>query len=185
LNKSALLKKNFLLFVLIFSSIIVKAQGDYNFMPMGIGAGAGIIRGYTNVAKQNNKIAANINFTYYVSPYLPITLELQKGTLSGGSIQTDIYKRQYSNSYLGLYLHADLQLGQVIDYYYSGINEILKNVYFGSGVGFVHDNVDNQRTNLNTNTGYAVGTYTFPGTDNSTDIAIPIRAGYEFKIYNE
>jgi len=157
LNKSGLLKKNFLLFVLVFSSIIVKAQGDYNFMPMGIGGGAGIIRGYTNVAKQNNTIAANINFTYYVSPYLPITLEVQKGTLSGGSTETDQYKRQYSNSYLGLYLHGDLQLGQVIDYYYSGINEILKNVYFGSGVGFVNDNVNNQRTNLVATSQYPVG----------------------------
>jgi len=185
LNKSALLRKIFLLFVLIFSSIIVKAQGDYNFMPMGIGGGAGLVRGYTNVAKQNNTFAGNLNFTYYVSPYLPITLELQKGTLSGGSTETDQYKRQYSNSYTALYVHGDLQLGQVIDYYYSGINEILKNVYFGSGVGFVDDNVTNQRTNLVATPQYPVGTYTFPGTDHSINIAIPIRAGYEFKIYNE
>lgn len=185
MNKSGLLKKNFLLFVLVFSSIIVKAQGDYNFMPMGIGVGAGIIRGYTNVAKQNNTLDANINFTYYVSPYLPITLELQKGRLNGGSAEIDLYARQFRNNYMGLLVHGDLQLGQVIDYYYSGINEILKNVYFGSGVGFIDDNVQNQRTNLNTNTGYAVGTYTFPGSDHSINIAIPIRMGYEFKIYNE
>ena len=154
-------------------------------MPMGIGAGGGLIRGYTNVAKQNNTLAGNLNFTYYVSPYLPITLELQKGRLNGGSAETDLYARQFRNNYMGLLLHADLQLGQVIDYYYSGINEILKNVYFGSGVGFIDDNVQNQRTNLNTNTGYAVGTYTFPGSDHSINIAIPIRAGYEFKFYNE
>ncbi len=116
---------------------------------------------------------------------MPITLEVQKGTLSGGSTSTDQYKRQYSNSYLGLYLHGDLQLGQVIDYYYSGINEILKNVYFGSGVGFVDDNVKNQRTNLVATSQYPAGTYVFPGTDHSIDLAIPIRMGYEFKIYNE
>ena len=185
MNKSALLKKNFLLFVLVFSSIIVKAQGDYNFMPMGIGVGAGTIRGYTNVAKQNNTLAANINFTYYVSPYLPITLELQDGRLNGGSATTDQYGRQYRNNYLGLLVHGDLQLGQVIDYYYSGINEILKNVYFGSGVGFIDDNVKNQRTNLIASSQYPVGSYTFFGTDHSVNIAIPIRAGYEFKFYNE
>ncbi len=185
MNKSALLKKNFLLFVLVFSSIIVKAQGDYNFMPMGIGAGAGLIRGYTNVAKQNNTLAANINFTYYVSPYLPITLEVQKGRLWGGSRVTDTARREYENNYLALYLHGDVQLGQFIDYYYSGINEILKNVYFGSGIGFIDDNVQAQRTNLKGSVLHPVGSYTFPGTDHSINLAVPIRMGYEFKIYNE
>lgn len=179
------MKKNFLLFILIFSSIIVKAQGDYNFMPMGIGAGAGIIRGYTNVAKQNNTLDVNLNFTYYNSPYLPITFELQKGRLWGGSRVTDQYQREYENNYTGAFVHFDLQLGQVIDYYNSGLNEILKNLYFGSGVGFINDDVQNQRTNLNTNTGYAVGAYTFPGSDHSLDFSIPIRAGYEFKFYNQ
>jgi hypothetical protein len=179
-----LLKKLFLLFSFIFSSVIVKAQGDYNFMPFGIGGGAGVIRGYTNVAKQNNTIAGNINFTYYVSPYLPIEFEAQKGRLTGGSTTTDEYARQYENNYLAAYIHFDVQLGQIINYYYSDINEILKNVYFGAGAGFVDDNVKNQRYNL-LDQGYPVGTYRFPGTDHSINFAVPLRTGYEFKFYNE
>ena len=179
------MKKIILLFVLIFSSFIVKAQGDYNFSPYGIGFGLGTIRGYTNVAKQNNTLAADLNFTYYESPYLPITAELQTGRLWGGSRVTDKYGREYENNYTAFFIHGDLQLGQVIDYYYSGFNEIIKNLYFGSGVGFVNDNVQNQRTNLIASTGEPLGAYTFPGTDKSMDFSIPLRAGYEFKFYNE
>jgi len=179
------LKKNILLFVLIFSSIIAKAQGDYNFSPFGVGVGVGTIRGYTNVAQQNNTLAGDLNFTYYESPYLPITAELQTGRLWGGSRINDRYGREYENNYTAVFLHGDLQLGQVIDYYYSGFNEIIKNLYFGSGVGFVDDNVQNQRTNPFLQSGHPPGTYTFPGTDKSIDFSIPLRAGYEFKFYNE
>ena len=186
MNKLGLLKKNFLLFVLIFSSIIAKAQGDYNFMPFGIGGGAGIIRGYTNVAKQNNNIAGNINFTYYESPYLPIELEVQKGRLTGGSVSEDRDGRQFENNYIAAYVHFDLQLGQVINYYYSDINQVLKNVYFGAGVGFVNDNVKNQRVQVPDKPFIgSPGGYIFPGSDHSIDFSIPLRAGYEFKFYNE
>jgi hypothetical protein len=174
------LKKYFLLFVLILTSVIVKAQGDYNFSPYGVGFGVSTIRGYTNVAKQNNTLAANINFTYNYSPYLPITLELQDGRLWGGSRVTDPSGREYENNYIALYVHADLQMGQIIDYDYSAFNEAIKNVYIGGGLGFVDDNVQNQRFDVR-NPSYG----NFPGTDKSINLAIPIRLGYEVKIYNE
>ena len=180
------MKKYFLLFVLILSSIIVKAQGDYNFTPYGIGFGVSTIRGYTNVAKQNNTLSGNINFTYNYSPYLPITLELEDGRLWGGSRITDPSQREYENNFIALYLHADLQLGQIIDYDYSSFNEAIKNLYFGGGFGFVNDNVKNQRTNLNTNSEYPLpGDYTYPGKDKSLNLSIPLRLGYQVKIYNE
>jgi hypothetical protein len=126
-----------------------------------------------------------LNFTYYASPYLPVTAELQTGRLWGGSRVSDPYGREYENNYTALFIHADLQLGQVIDYYYSGFNEIIKNLYFGSGVGFVSDDIQNQRTNLFYQSGHEPGTYTFPGSNSSIDFSIPLRTGYEFKFYNE
>ena len=179
------MKKYFLLFVLVLTSVIVKAQGDYNFSPFGIGFGASSIRGYTNVAKQNNTLAGNINFTYNYSPYIPITLVVEDGRLWGGSRVTDPSKREYENNYIATYVHADLQLGQIIDYDGSSFNEAVKNVYFGGGFGFIDDNVQNQRTNLIGNSQYPVGTYVFPGTDKSINLAIPLRLGYEVKFYNE
>jgi len=180
------LKKYFLLFVLILTSVIVKAQGDYNFMPYGVGFGVSTIRGYTNVAKQNNTLSGNFNFTYNYSPYVPITLELEDGRLWGGSRVDDPSRREYENNFIALYVHADLQLGQIVDYDYSSFNEVIKNLFVGGGFGFVNDNVQNQRTNLLTNSLYPKqGDYVYPGKDKSLNLSIPMRLGYEFKIYNE
>lgn len=178
------MKRIFLLFIFILSVAIAKAQGDYNFMPQGVGFDVSCIHGYTNVAKQNNTLSVSAFYTYYPSPYVPVTFELQRGRLWGGSIVTDLYKREYVNNYFAALIHIDLQLGQVVDYEDNDFMNVLKNGYIGIGGGFVHDNVQNQRYNLVTD-GYPVGTYRFPGVDVSTDPDINFRIGYEFKFYNE
>lgn len=185
MNNIGVLKKNFLLFVLLFSVIIAKGQGDYNFMPNGVGFGVSTIRGYTNLSKQNNTLAFNLNYTYYLSPYVPLTSELQVGRLWGGSRVTDPSRREYENNYVAVYIHGDLQAGQLVDYLDSKFAEIIKNIYVGAGVGFVDDNVQAQRTNLIGSAQYPLGTYVFPGTDHSVNFAVPLRLGYEIKFYNE
>jgi hypothetical protein len=178
------LKRNLLLFVLIFSSIIAKAQGDYNYMPYGYGFDASTVRGYTNVKKQNNTLAFALNFNYYDSPYTPLTFEIQKGRLWGGSRVTDPYSREYVNNYTTIMVHGDLQMGEVIDYYAGELSNIIKNFYVGTGIGVVNNNVSNQRTDL-LNQGYPIGTYVFPGKNHSDNFAVTFRIGYEFKFYNE
>jgi hypothetical protein len=163
---------------------MVKAQGDYNYMPFAVGAGVSTIRGYTNVAKQNNTLAANLNITYYDSPYIPITFEIQKGRLWGGSRVTDPYSREYENNYMAFIIHGDLQMGEIINYYRGDITNILKNFYVGTGIGLVDNNVQNQRTDLFSQ-GYAAGTYVFPGSDHTKNFLISLRLGYEFKFYDE
>lgn len=179
------MRRIFLLSIIVFSSVVVKAQGDYNFMPSGVGFDVSVIRGYTNVAKQNNTLSFSGYYTYYPSPYFPVTFELQRGRLWGGSRVTDEYAREFVNNYFAVLIHADLQLGQVVDYEDNDFMNVLKNLYFGAGGGLVKDNVQNQRYNLLDQGGYAVGTYRFPGTDNSTNPDVNFRMGYEFKFYNE
>jgi len=178
------LRRIFLLFIIVFSSAVVKAQGDYNYMPSGVGFDISTIRGFTNVAKQNNTLAFGAYYSYYPSPYFPVTFELQRGRLWGGSRVTDRYSREYVNNYFAALIHVDLQLGQVLDYEGNNFKNILKNLYFGAGGGFVHDNVQNQRYDLFSQ-GYPAGTYKFPGTDVSTDPDFNFRLGYEFKFYNQ
>lgn len=173
----------------------VKAQEGYNYKEFAIGLDVSYERGYTNVQRQDNHISENINFTYNYSPYIPITAELQFGTLSGGGItpDKDKYGRQYTNSYEAFLVHGDLQLGEVIDYSENDILNIIKNFYFGSGVGFVFNNNTVQRTNLYY--GETVGgitypnngsqNYVFPGSNSSINLAVPLRFGYEFKLYND
>lgn len=178
------MKKNLLFLAFLLSSVIAKAQGDYNFSPLAVGFGSSVIRGYTNVAEQNNTLAFNVNFNYYYTPYIPLTAEIQAGRLSGGSRETDPYGRAYENNYAAFIIHGELQLGQVIDYRYSGFLDFIKNIYFGPGFGFIDDNVKNQRTNL-IDQGYPIGTYTFPGKDHSINSLVSLKLGYEVKFYNE
>lgn len=183
------MKKLILFFVFAFAAMAVKAQQGYNYKEFGIGLDVSYERGYTNVQRQDNHISENINFTYNYSPYIPVTAELQFGTLSGGgtTANLDKYGRMYTNKYEAFVVHGDFQLGEVIDYSESGFLNIVKNFYFGSGGGIVFNNNTVQRTNTIPANGPTSGpnVYVFPGADNSINLTIPLRFGYEFKIYND
>jgi hypothetical protein len=168
----------------VFSACIVNAQIGYNYKEFAIGLDINYERGFTNVNKQYNHVGESINFIYNYSPYVPITAELQFGTLSGGGLTPDLdkYGRQYTNQYEALYLHGDLMLGELVDYSESYFMGAIKGFYFGSGIGFVFNNNTVQRTNVLPQNGPL--DYVFPGSDHSINIAVPLRFGYEFKIYN-
>lgn len=175
------MKRYILFFVAVIFGAEVKAQSGYNYYEWGLGGGAFYERGYTNITQQNNHFGADLALTYNYNPYLPVEFELQKGSLSGGgrSPKLDPYGRQYSNNYFAAIFHADFQLGAGIDYSDSWILNILKNFYGGTGFGFISNN--------NTVIRYSIyqSTYRFPGVDNSVDLMVPIRVGYEFKIFDD
>jgi hypothetical protein len=190
------LKKLVLLFVFVFSVTLAEAQLGYNYKEFGIGLDVHYERGYTNITRQDNHIGANINFIYNYSPYIPVTAELQFGTLSGGGLtpKYDPFGREYTNHYEAFLLHADFQLGEVIDYSESDILNIIKNFYFGTGVGIVFNSNVVQRTNLYYGEdvpgygkvpNYGPASYVFPGSDSRINLTIPMRFGYEFKLYND
>lgn len=174
------MKKYILFFVTSFAVITAQAQSGYNYQEWGIGGGASYERGYTNITQQNNHASFNFNIIYNYNPYLPVEAEVQIGTLSGGgpAPQQDPYGRQYINHYKAVIFHADFQLGAGVDYDGSWILTLLKDFYVGSGFGFI--------SNTNTVTRYSIyqPTYKFPGNDNSLDLMVPFRIGYEFKIFD-
>ncbi len=179
------MKKLILLFVFLFSVLVGKAQMGYNYKEFGIGLDVFSEVGYTNVNKQYRHIGQSLNFVYNYSPYIPVTAELQFGHLSGGGLTPalDKYGRQYANNYEGLVVHADFQLGEVIDYSQNDLLNILKNFYFGSGGGIIFNSNTVQRTNI-----YPINgplTYVFPGSNSSINVTVPLRFGYEFKLYND
>ena len=140
--------------------------------------------GYTNLRTQYDHPAFAINVMYNYNPYLPIGAEIQIGTLSGGGLtqKLDSAGRQYTNKYKALVIHADFLLGTAIDYQDSWLLQILKNFYIGTGFGLISNSNTVQRTNIILSRGPL--TYVFPGSDNSINLMIPIRAGYEFKIFD-
>jgi len=174
------LKKYILFFLGLIATFSVKAQSGYNYKEFGWGFDVSYERGYTNITQQNNSPAFNFNLIYNYSPYLPIVAEFQVGKLSGGgpAPSQDPYGRQYVNHYAAFILHADIQLGTMVDYEDSWVLKILKNAYLGTGVGFIASNNVVQRTSI------YQPSYVFPGSDKTLDVMVPLRAGYEFKIFD-
>ena len=159
----------------------MKAQGGYNYNQYGIGFGFSSVKGYTNVKRNYDHYAYNLNFIYNYSPYLPVMAELQVGTLSGGglTVDRDLYRRQYLNKYKALILHADVQGGEIMDYQDNFFLDVLKNFYLGTGVGIIANSLTVQRTSLDD------PNYVFPGDNSGVNFMLPFRFGYEIKIYNE
>jgi hypothetical protein len=182
------LKKYILFFVAIIAVTAAEAQSGYNYYPFGVGAEASLMRGYTNVPRQYEHPGVNLNLIYNYNPYLPIAAEIQDGQLSGGGLTTNLdrYGRKFDNHFVAVVFHADLQLGAAIDYSDSWVLNIVKNFYFGTGFGFIKSSNVVQRTNVLPQDGST--DYVFPGKDHTLDLMIPLRGGYEFKIwdsYNE
>ncbi len=180
------MKKYILFFFTTVAVITVKAQSGYNYQEWGVGAGASYIRGYTNITQQNSYPSFNLNFIYNYNPYLPVEAEFQVGTLSGGGLtpNLDPFGREYTNHYKAVIFHADYQLGGGIDYEDSWFLKIVKDFYLGTGFGFISNTNVVQRYSIYAPPYPDPGYYKFPGHDNSLDLMVPLRFGYEFKIYD-
>lgn len=182
------MKKFILFFILATFSVIAQAQSGYNYYEWGFGGGIGYGKGYTDTKKQDYHPIFNVNIAYNYNPYLPIALEFQLGTLSGGgrTRDKDASGRQYKNNFKALILHSDFQAGDLIDYSDNGILNVVKNFYLGTGIGAVFNNMkDIQRTNLYIENGPIGTTRGFEGKDKSVNMVLPLRIGYEFKIYDD
>jgi len=186
------LKKYILFFIVTLAVITAKAQSGYNYQEFGIGAGTSYERGYTNITTQYNHQSFNFNFIYNYNPYLPVEAEIQVGSLSGGGLgpgggrapKLDPYGRKYVNNYKAIILHADYQLGGGIDYSDNWLLQIVKDFYAGTGFGFISNTNTVQRYSINAPPYPQKDYWKFPGVDNSVDLMIPLRFGYEFRIYD-
>jgi hypothetical protein len=180
------LRKFILFFILITPALSLRAQDSYNYSVYGIGASVSQVYPFDDLKIANKSYSFSLSGYYNWTPYVNFAAELQVGSLSGGSIVLDESKRQYDNHYKALVFHGDIALGELIDYSESGFLGRIKDFYAGTGLGFISNNMAFiQRYNIDSGSGYAPGTYRFPGDNSSINIMIPVRFGYEFKIYNE
>jgi len=181
------LKKYILLFVLLCASTVLKAQSGFNYYEWGAGAGVSYMRGYDDLNKQYYHFGGNINVVYNYSPFLPIAAEFQFGTIEGGGRTPDLdkYGRYSKNNFKALVFHIDLQAGEIMDYNDNLFLNAIKNVYIGSGLGVIANNMQGkniQRNNLYLDNGPT--SYIFPGKNSSLNLLLPLRFGYEFKIFD-
>ncbi len=174
------MKRFILLSALLITTVITKAQNGFDYQPFSAGGGMGITTAYGNTQTTVNKYAYNINFNYNVTPYYTYTIELQTGTLAGGQV-TDFNARRFSNDYIALLAHADMQAGELIDYEHNALLNGLKNLYAGVGLGVLSNKITYIQTVIPVGQSNLT---TYPYLPSSVNVLLPIRFGYDFKIFN-
>jgi hypothetical protein len=171
--------KLILALLLVFLTHSGSYAQNYNYNEYSAGGSFSITRAHVDVAKQINRRAFSANINYHFSPYLTFGAELQSGNLSGGDHVYDPHLREFSNNYTSFTLIGDVQVGEISNYMDSWFLYALKDFYAGTGIGVINNKMSFiQRVKPD---GSA---YVFPGKDKSLNLLVPIRLGYEFKIYN-
>jgi hypothetical protein len=101
------------------------------------------------------------------------------GKLAGGDSLRTLSGRQFKNNYTAVSFRTQLQAGELIDYSNSAVFNAFKNVYVSAGIGVIYNNMDEiNRTSL------YIPDFTSPGRNNSSEVFIPMKIGYELKIFN-
>lgn len=171
--------KKFTLTALIVFIVSFAASAQYDFAEWGIGGSYSRVHPYSDMRDNDTQSAYSLSLHWNYSPYVPFALEAQAGKLSGGNLITDPYNRFFVNNYLAFNLHGDLQLGEITNFENRGFLTAMKGFFVGTGVGAMFNNITAIQR-------YAVSdpTYMFPGKDHSVSVLVPIRFGYEFKVFN-
>jgi hypothetical protein len=99
--------------------------------------------------------------------------------MAGGDSLRTFSGRQFTSTFTAFQFRAQVQAGEVIDYSRSQFANVFKNLYVGTGIGIVYDNI----TNINRYSLYYPGFYT-PGENSANEVFLPLRVGYELKLYN-
>jgi hypothetical protein len=104
--------------------------------------------------------------------------EGQFGTLKAGDASAG-YGRTFENKYWAFGLRVQLQAGELIDYSKSQVANAFKGLYVSTGIGYLVNKVKKGGDNS------LPAGVTPPGDDNSQVPYIPLRIGYEIKLFNQ
>jgi len=172
------IKAIILTIVICFSTFISKAQLGHDYAQYDAGFGVSADQVYGDAQTIVVTPSVHFNLTYNTSPFINYVLDINVGKLEGGNAAKDSSGRQFSNSFTAISFRGQLQAGEIIDYSESQFGNALKNLYLSTGLGYVVNKVTANRYST-----LIPGFYT-PGEDNSTELYIPARIGYEFKLFN-
>lgn len=171
-------KITFFTVLVCFSFTNVKAQLGYEFYKFDLGVAAGFNQVYGAAPTSPFTQSLSINFSYDPSPFFNFVAEGQFGTFAGGSLNT-IARRKFASNFNAYTIRFQIQAGEFIDYQNDAIANAFKNLYVASGIGAEFS----QTTSITRANTYGIG-YS-DGPDNTADLFIPFRVGYEFKIFNK
>lgn len=176
-----LISKSLLIILLICcTSLVARAQLGYNFSQYDLGFAFGLNSVYGDAETSPTRPAVHFNLTFNTTPYVNYVFEIQMGQMAGGDSVANKSGRQFASSFNSYQLRGQLQLGEVIDYSQSGLANAMKNLYVSAGLGMIFDRI----ATISRYSKQVPGFYT--GGDNSAqELLLPVRIGYEFKLYNK
>ena len=172
-------KKTLFTIIACCFAFIAKAQLGFNYSQYDIGVSAGLNQVYGDAETITSTPSINFNLTYNVTPYVNFVFETQLGRLSGGDSLKTRSGREFNNDFAAFIFRGQLQLGELFDYSKVPLFNAVKNFYVSAGVGYVFNNI----TAISRHS-YIVPSYNSPGMNKSKEPFIPIRVGYEFKLFN-
>jgi len=173
-------KTTFITLIVCCTSLIARAQLGFDYSEWEIGAGVGITSVMGNAETQAMTPMVHFNLTFNSTPYVNYVFEAQMGRIAGGDSLTSASGRQFTADLTSFVFRGQLQLGEILDYEKSPFKNAIKNLYISAGVGYAVSHI----TNINRYSIKNPGEYT-PGVLNSQEPFIPIRIGYEFKVFNK
>lgn len=185
-----------------------KAQLGYNYHQYSLGLGVSTLKPTTDVPYSSYNPAVNFNASYNLTSHTAFSFVYEFGLLTGGysdyyrsaakgitgtsaaDILTlagitkayaaiDPYYRDYANRFQSFTVQGTVQFGEFLDYENGGlISRILSNVYVGTGIGMVYNNITSiNRINPDS-------TYAYGGSDHTNNVMVPVKAGYSYRFYN-
>jgi len=174
-----MIRKLLLTFGICLTVLLAKAQLGYNYAQYDLGFSAALNYAYTDAETVKGTPAVHLHFTYNQTPFLNHIAEVQVGRLAGGDSLLTLSGRQFKNSYTAVSFRTQIQAGEFLDYERSVIFNALKNVYASGGIGVIYNNM----SEINRQSLYIPDFYS-GGRNNSTEFFVPLKVGYEFKIFN-
>jgi hypothetical protein len=161
-------------------SLTSKAQLGYNYAQYDFGVAASINTVYGDAETIKQTPALHLSFNYNQTAFINHIVELQIGKLAGGDSVNTLSGRQFNNHFTAVVFRSQLQAGEFIDYSQSALANAFKNLYISTGIGAIFNNlVDVNRYSIK-----VPGFYT-AGVNQSTNLFLPLRIGYEFKVFNQ
>ncbi|HIX53406.1 MAG TPA: outer membrane beta-barrel protein [Candidatus Sphingobacterium stercoripullorum] len=173
------------LFVVMFVCVSQLSMAQFN-RHLNIGAGGGVNHSYTDFKTNQSNFSGHLDVDYLITPFISVGVHGQKGKLEGDSKGWDT-QVGFQNDYTAFNANAKLRLGQFLalssDYNNEILmddffNHLLSNIYIGSGVGFIKNNIDLDHNALPQD----LQDPAILGDKKSTEFIIPINFGIDIPL---
>jgi hypothetical protein len=173
--------KTSIIVLLCSVSFFAKAQIGFDYAQYDVGFAAAMNQASSaDVQTLKTTPSFRLNFTYNQGPFVNYVFEAEFGRLKGGDSLRTSSGREFENHFRAFSFRVQLQAGELFDYSQSAFANAFKNLYVSSGLGYINNNIVARSVDVPL---YLQGRM-LAGERKTNEVFIPVRLGYELKIFN-